>query len=202
MSRYEGELLLPDGQPIVKPADPHNCFFPTGWNEPYSHAAVATLLLDETGKIAAVVSRHPDEPAEGGKKCLPGGYVELGQTLLEAAETETLQETGHSIVPGTLRSFAILDGPVSLPGRRNEHDLNIVMVFSARAGKKVQEHDDEVTGMSWIDRDAMPPKEHIAFGHYAIMGMWFRHLEQPFENLPIFPSGMPADRLLPAGWLD
>jgi ADP-ribose pyrophosphatase YjhB (NUDIX family) len=186
----------------VAPKDPHNCYYPSGWNKPYSHATVAVILTNETGEIAAVVARRPDEPAEGGKLALPGGYVELGQTLHQAAETEVREETGFLTIPGTLGMFALMDGPTDLPGRQNEHNLNIVTVFTARAGEKVQEHDDEVTDVLWIPRDNLPPRDAMAFGHYDILGMYFRHQEQPFDSLPIVPSGMSTQDLLLPGWLD
>jgi ADP-ribose pyrophosphatase YjhB (NUDIX family) len=200
MSYYEGPLILPDGAPIVPPGEGHNCFFRSGWNEPYSHTTVATILTNATGEIAAVVARRKDEPAEGGKLALPGGYVELGQTIDKAAEKEVLEETGHLIIPGTLGWFALMDGPNTLPGRQNENDLNVVMVYFAQAGKKVQEHDDEVTGVSWIDRDNLPAREQIAFGHFDIMGMWFRHRVRPFGALPIVPSRMQPEDLFLPGW--
>jgi ADP-ribose pyrophosphatase YjhB (NUDIX family) len=148
------------------------------------------------------VARHPDEPAEGGRLALPGGYAELGQTLANAAVTEVQEETGYSIIPGTLGRFAILDGPTSLPGRTNEHDLNIVHVYFARAGAKVQEHDSEVTEVRWITQDNMPPREEFAFGHFDIIRMWYRHQQRPFEGLPIVPSGMDPSKLFLADNLD
>jgi len=141
------------------------------------------------------VRRRPGEPAEGGKLALPGGYVELGQKLADAAETEVQEETGHLVVPKTLGRFAIMDGPTALPGRTNEYDLNVVHIFTAQAGEKVQEHDDEVTGVLWVPQDDLPPREQVAFGHYDIVGMWLRHQQQPFDALPIVPSEMQPEEL-------
>lgn len=197
MSCYEGPLILPDGSPVVASEDPHNCYFQSGWNKPYSHTTVAVILGNAAGEIA-FVKRRPDEPAEGGKLALPGGYVELGQRLADAAETEVREETGHLIVPKTLGRFAIMDGPTTLPGRTNENGLNVVHVFTAQAGEKVQEHDDEVTGILWVRQDNLPPREQVAFGHYDLVAMWLRHQEQPFDALPIVPSEMqPGELFLP-----
>ena len=198
MSYYRGPLIRPDGSPIIPEGQAHNCYYRSGWNRPYSHTTVATVLTDSLGRVAAVVARHPNEPAEGGKLALAGGYVELGQTVAETAVTEVLEETGYGILAGTLGRFAIMDGPTSLPGRTNENDLNNVHVYYAQAGEKVQEHDSEVTDVQWISQDAMPPREAFAFGHFDIIRMWYRHRQRPFENLPIVPSGMnEAELFLP-----
>jgi 8-oxo-dGTP pyrophosphatase MutT (NUDIX family) len=202
MSYFKSPLVRVDGSPIVAPRDPHNCYYHSGWNRPYSHATVAVILTNESGAIAAVVARHPEEPAEGGKLALPGGYAELGQRLHEAAETEVGEETGHLIVPNTLGMFAIMDGPMTLPGRSNEHDLNIVTVFSALAGEKVREHDEEVTDVLWISEDNLPPPDQVGFGHFDIMGIWFKHNRQPFASLPIVPSQMTPQELFLPEWLD
>jgi 8-oxo-dGTP diphosphatase len=161
---------------------------------------VAVILTNAQNELAAVVARHPDEPAEGGKLALPGGYVEMGQIIKEAAEKEVQEETGFSILAGTLGRFAILDGPESLPGRSNEKNLNIVHVFTAQADQKVQEHDHEVTEVLWLPTDDLPPRDKMAFGHYDVIGMWLRHQEQPFEQLPIWPSEMTPDQLLLPNW--
>jgi ADP-ribose pyrophosphatase YjhB (NUDIX family) len=199
MSYFEGPFNLSNGSPVVAPDNPHNCFFPTGWNKPYSHATVAVILRNAASEIA-MVARKPNEPAEGGKLALPGGSVELGQRLSDAAETEVREETGHLVVPKTLGRFALMDGPTFLPGRTNENDLNMVTVFTAEAGEKVQEHDDEVTEVLWIPTDNLPPREQVAFGHLDIIGMWLRHQEQPFDVLPIVPSEMNPDELFISGW--
>ena len=148
-----------------------------------------------------MVKRRPDEPAEGGKLCLPGGYVERHQTLASAAETEVLQETGYEIVPDTLRRFALMDGPPTLPGRTNEYNGNIVMVCTAQAGELVAEPDDEVTDVFWFDKQTLPPPEEMAFGHRDIVGIWFRHQVEPFGEM-IVPSEMDRQDLFLPGWPD
>ncbi|HEX3569040.1 MAG TPA: NUDIX domain-containing protein [Candidatus Saccharimonadales bacterium] len=196
---YEGNLNLPDGTPIVNGSDPHDCYFPSGWHHPYPHPVVAAILENGNGEIA-MIKRRPDEPDEGGKIALPGGYVELGQRLSEAVEIEIREETGYEIAPGTLERFAILDGPTTLPGRAKETHGNIVTVFTGQAGEQVQEHDDEVTDVLWVPKDALPPSDEIAFDHRNIIGMRLRHEEEPFTLLPIVPSEMDPDELFPHGW--
>ena len=74
------------------------------------------------------------------------------------------------------------------------------MVFTAQAGEKVQEHDGEVTGVVWVPETDLPRREQIAFGHYDIIGMWLRHQDEPFASLPIVPSEMAREDLLPLNW--
>jgi hypothetical protein len=74
------------------------------------------------------------------------------------------------------------------------------MVFTAQAGEKVQEHDDEVTAVIWVSKDHLPPRAQVAFGHFDIIGMWLRHQEQPFDELPIVPSEMTPEELFAPGW--
>ena len=188
---------------------PHDCWFQPhadehdwrAWHHPYSHATVAVILENAAHDIA-LVERRPAEPTEGDKLALPGGYVELGQSLSHAAETETREETGRLILPKTLGIFAIMDGPSTLPGRRNESNLNVVHVFTAQAGEEAheQEQDEDITGVQWINPNNLPPRERIAFGHYDILGMWLRHQAQPFDSLPIIPSGMTIDQLFLPEW--
>jgi len=199
MPHFESQPTRPDGSPIVADGDPHNCVFKSNWHRPYSHATVAVIFENSAGKIA-LVARRPDAAAEGGKLALPGGYVELGQRLIDAAEAEAREETGYAVVLKTLGRFALMDGPTTLPGRTNETNFNVVTVFTAQAGAKVQDHDDEVTGVIWVPKDKLPPRREVAFGHYDIIGMWLRHCSRPFDALPIVPSEMAATELFLPGW--
>jgi len=121
--------------------------------------------------------------------------VEQGDTLAATAVAETVQETGYTIQRGSLRMFAIMSGPNTLPGRQNEKNLNIVHIFMAEADQQVQEPDHEVDKLLWRPPSRIGTREEIAFGHFDIVRMYLRHQEQPFESLPIVPSEMTPDQL-------
>jgi len=53
-------------------------------------AAAGAVVLEE-GKVLLVKRKYPPQK---GKWAIPGGLVKLGETLQEAAERETLEETG------------------------------------------------------------------------------------------------------------
>lgn len=191
--RMSRVLHKSDGTLIVPAGDTHRCHYPSGWEGTYSHATVATIL--ELDGLIALIKRPDLEAAEGGKLALPGGYVEQGDTLEGTAEKETREETGFTVKPGTLRMFALMAGPITLPGRQNEENLNIVTVFTAEADEHVQEPDHEVDDLLWRPPSQLGPREKIAFGHFDIVRMYLRHQEQPFDSLPIVPSTMRPDQL-------
>lgn len=187
----------------------HRCFWPRvvrdgvemAYEDTPSLSIAAVLLFNGIGELA-LVERAQNQPVEPGKYALPGGYVKQYQTIDNAAKEETREETGYLIEEGTLEDFAIMDGPTHLPGRAGEIDGNIVNVYLAKAGEEVQNPDEEISGVIWVNPQTdLPRRGRMAFGHYDIVGMYLRHLTTPFPRLPIRPSRMSPEELLPAGWV-
>jgi 8-oxo-dGTP diphosphatase len=71
--------------------------------------AVGAVILDREGKILLVKRRNPPN---AGKWAVPGGKVELGETLEEAVIRETLEETSLEVKPTILLSVVEVVGPV------------------------------------------------------------------------------------------
>ena len=61
--------------------------------------AATALVVNRQGQL--LVGKRGVEPAKGGW-CLPGGFIEMGETMEEAALRELEEETG---LAGTVRSF-------------------------------------------------------------------------------------------------
>jgi len=57
---------------------------------------VGCLVLDEQGKVLLVRRAYPPG---AGKWSIPGGHVELGEDLVEAATRELKEETGVEAEP-------------------------------------------------------------------------------------------------------
>lgn len=190
--RLTGGLIVPKGES-------HRCVFPSGYEDVYPHPVVAVIVQNALGQIA-LVERHPNEPDEGGKLALPGGYLQKYETFDGCAEKEVLEETGYELAAGTLRHFAVMDGPTNLPGRQNEVSGNVVTVYTAAAGDKVGEHDHEVSGVVWVPGDRLPPRTRMAFGHFDILGMHQRHQVDPFPE-GFRPSSMTPEQLFLPGWV-
>jgi 8-oxo-dGTP diphosphatase len=96
------------------------------------------------GKVLLVC--RAQEPCKG-EWTFPGGLVELGETLREAAERETYEETGIHIRAGEV--LEVVDSLVKGTGGRLRFHYSIIDVVckylsgSARAG-------DDVSEVAWV----------------------------------------------------
>ncbi|GIX30262.1 MAG: ADP-ribose pyrophosphatase [Porticoccaceae bacterium] len=71
------------------------------WRNP---RILVTTLVDAGGRV--LLCRRAQDPGRG-RWTLPGGFVECGETLEEAAARETREETGLDLEPGSLLFYGI-----------------------------------------------------------------------------------------------
>jgi 8-oxo-dGTP diphosphatase len=122
------------------------------------HLAVSAAILRD-GRILVV--RRARAPANG-LFTLPGGGVEAGETLLEAAAREVREETGLTIELAALaghREVIVRDAP----GRVERHF--VILTFAARwtAGEVVL--NEELSEARWIlpaELATLPTTEGLA----------------------------------------
>ena len=80
----------------------------TTWRNPLPVAIVLLPVHAPDGRPGVVVVRRAIEPCLG-ELCLPGGFIELGETWREAAVRELREETGLPAEPADVRLFDVYD---------------------------------------------------------------------------------------------
>lgn len=110
----------------------------TYYNNP--RATVVVALFDKAGKV--LVSKRAIEPNKG-KYDLPGGFVEYGETVFEAAKREMHEETTLII-----DDVAII-GQFTFEYTPNVSVADIIVVTKKCSGTATPQ--DDVASLSWQD---------------------------------------------------
>lgn len=79
----------------------------------HPRVGIGALLVCPAGRVLVGVRRGV---AGAGTLALPGGHLELGETLAGAASRETEEETGLAIAPGAWTAVAVENMVVSATG--------------------------------------------------------------------------------------
>ncbi|MBN2705442.1 MAG: NUDIX hydrolase [Deltaproteobacteria bacterium] len=117
------------------------------------------LLLSYQGGIVLIERRNPPWGW-----ALPGGFVDYGESLEDAARREALEETGLQVeLTGQFHTY-------SEPGR-DPRLHTITTVFTARGHGRLEAGDDAV-GAAVFTPDNLP--EQIAFDHRRILADYFK----------------------------
>lgn len=119
-----------------------------------------------------VVTREPrprvllirrKEPPFAGAWAIPGGFVDMDESLEDAARRELREETG--IDGGRLQQLATFGDP-----GRDPRGRTITIVYLARVNPKAVEPraDDDAAEVGWHDLARLP---RLAFDHANILAM-------------------------------
>jgi len=117
-------------------------------------------IKDSGGKKGIVLIRRKNEPPGW---AIPGGFVDYGETLEQAAAREAKEETGLEIEG--LRQFHSYSDP-----RRDPRRHTISMVFIARGTGLLKAGDDAAGAGIFTEGDLPDP---LAFDHAAILTDYF-----------------------------
>jgi 8-oxo-dGTP diphosphatase len=114
-------------------------------------------IFDRTGRVLLIRRGHP--PFQGAY-ALPGGFIEIGETVEDACRREVLEEVGLEV--GELR----LAGVYSDPGRDPRgHTVSVAFLAVLPRGS-VPRAGSDAAGAEWVD-DWRAVK--LAFDHAQIL---------------------------------
>ena len=122
----------------------------------YRQPKLTVDVIIEVGERRELVFIQRKNPPLGW--ALPGGFVDIGETVEDAARREVLEET--SLQVELLRQFHVYSDP-----RRDPRGHTVAVVFIGRAEGALRAADDAVEAKAF-PRDALP--KTLAFDHGQI----------------------------------
>lgn len=82
----------------------------TTWKNPLPAVMVLVTVIPQPGATGGLLCVRRGIDPQKGKLCLPGGFLEVGETWREAAVRELQEETGLSLSPNSIRLYSVEDG--------------------------------------------------------------------------------------------
>lgn len=130
-------------------------------------ADIAVLRLDEVPEILLVKRKNP--PFQG-QWALPGGFMEMEESLEETARRELEEETG--IQAGEMIRFDTYDKPGRDPRGRTITQV-FISIWQVENGKPRAGSD--ASALEWFGLDELP---RLAFDHKAIISDVIRMIKE------------------------
>jgi 8-oxo-dGTP diphosphatase len=127
-------------------------------------------IIEKNGKILLV--KRSAKMYMPNLYCLPGGYLDQGETIEKGVIRETKEETGYDVKVTNL--FRINGNPKRDKG-------NVDFIFLVKILKKTGKHDHEVSEVKWFDMDNLPKKEKVAFDHYENLELYLKYKKDKFS---------------------
>jgi 8-oxo-dGTP diphosphatase len=117
---------------------------------------VDCVLLDAEGRILFI--RRGNPPFKG-KLALPGGFVDVGETVEDAARRELEEETGVKVRKITL--VGVYSDP-----KRDPRGHTVSAAFLARVRTAKAKAGDDAAAVAWVRN---PKRARLAFDHAKIV---------------------------------
>ena len=120
--------------------------------------ALATdcVVVDARERVLLIRRGHP--PFKG-KLALPGGFVEVGESVEDACRRELMEETGVKV--GRLRLVGVYSDP-----HRDPRGHTCSVVFLARVQRATPRAGDDAAAAEWVEGWS---KLDLAFDHARIL---------------------------------
>jgi mutator protein MutT len=110
-------------------------------------------IIIEDGRVVLVKRGHP--PLEG-KWSIPGGVLEMGETLRKAAVREALEETGLTVEPGEL--LGVFERVIPDEQGRMRYHYVLIDFLCRRVAGELQAGDD-AHEVRWFRREELAALE-------------------------------------------
>lgn len=132
--------------------------------------AIDCVVLDRASRVLLIRRRYP--PFQGWL-ALPGGFVEIGETVEAACRRELFEETGIKV--GRLRLVGVYSDPARDP---RGHTCAVSFLARVRSANAVA--GDDAVAVEWIGGWR---KEKLAFDHREIIADAMRLASGRASNL-------------------
>ena len=113
-------------------------------------ASVSAVIFDRRGRLLL------QQRSDGGQWGLPGGSVEIGESLRDALIREVNEETGLRVIPGRL--VGLYSSPafqiVRYPDGNSWHYVNACFECRVRGGRLTT--CDETLALAWVKPGRLP----------------------------------------------
>jgi 8-oxo-dGTP diphosphatase len=114
------------------------------------------VVFDARGRVLLIRRKHP--PFQG-RYALPGGFVEIGEAVEDAARRELEEETG--VKAGRLQLLGVYSDP-----ERDPRGHTCSVVFFASAPRATPRAGDDAAVAEWVEDWT---KVDLAFDHAGIL---------------------------------
>jgi 8-oxo-dGTP diphosphatase len=120
------------------------------------------VVLAVASEDARVLLIQRGNPPFAGSWALPGGFVEQGEQVAEAAPRELAEETGLRVDAGSLELLGVYDTP-----GRDPRGWTVSVVYIARVlGESAVAGADDASDARWFSVEELP---ELAFDHALIL---------------------------------
>jgi len=117
---------------------------------------VDCVTVDARGRVLLIRRRNAPY---AGRLALPGGFVDVGETVEAACRRELLEETG--VKAGRLRLVGVYSDP-----RRDPRGHTVSVVFATRVRAPKAHAGDDAAAAAWVKAWR---KERLAFDHAKVL---------------------------------
>ena len=128
------------------------------WKPRTPAVTVDIIILLRSGGIVLIERKNPPSGY-----ALPGGFVDIGETVEEAAVREAKEETGLDVT--LMRQFHVYSDP-----KRDDRLHTVSVVFIATARQKPRASSDAKKAIV-VTRDSLPKR--LCFDHETILADYF-----------------------------